>query len=123
MDKEGTMSYRPSRYEQVMQASDGLDVRARKMFGGMGVYTGEKMFAILLDDVVSLKLSPEDRNDALAIEGAHTFRPSPDAPEMSEYVVLPANVLNDDNAFKKWLRKSAEYAKNKSNGASKDNNN
>jgi TfoX/Sxy family transcriptional regulator of competence genes len=37
------MVYRPIRYEQMMRAAEGYDVRARRMFGGMGIYTGEKM--------------------------------------------------------------------------------
>ncbi|MBV6503407.1 MAG: hypothetical protein AKCLJLPJ_01478 [Fimbriimonadales bacterium] len=96
-----------------MKASEGLDARARKMFGGMGVYTGEKMFAILYEDEVSLKLSPEDREQALSLDGATLFQP-PDGPQMSEYVVMPNSVLNDENSFKEWLLKSARYAQSKS---------
>jgi DNA transformation protein len=96
-----------------MKASEGLDARARKLYGGMGVYTGEKMFAILLDDVVSLKLSPEDRQEALKLSGAGVFKPGPDLPEMPEYIVMPPTVLDDTDSFKLWLDKSAEYAKSK----------
>ncbi len=106
-------AYRPSRYEQVMKASEGLDVRARKMFGGMGVYSGEKMFAILLDDSVGLKLSPEDRDQALQLEGAEPFKPGPEQPPMPEYVIMPHQVLNDADAFRDWVAKSADYARNK----------
>lgn len=105
------MAYRPSRYEQVMRASEQYDARARRMFGGMGVYTGEKMFAILVDDDVSLKLSPDDRAEALELSGAQLFRPEPDAAEMPEYVVMPRYVLDDDSKFTEWVRKSAEYAR------------
>ncbi len=97
-----------------MKASEGLDPRARKMFGGMGVYTGQKMFAILMDDIVSLKLSPEDREKALELEGAGPFRTSPEAPVLSEYVVMPVAVLDDERAFKGWLVKSAKYVRSKS---------
>ena len=31
------MVYRPLRYEQMMRAAEAYDVRARRMFGGMGV--------------------------------------------------------------------------------------
>lgn len=107
------MAYRPDRYEQVMKASEGLDARARKMFGGMGVYTGEKMFAILLDDIVSLKLSPEDRDEALQIDGARTFRTVPDDIEKPEYIVMPQAVLDDQDSFRQWLLRSADYVRNK----------
>lgn len=108
------MAYRPDRYEQVMKASEGLDARARKMFGGMGVYTGEKMFAILLDDIVSFKLSPEDRNEALQLAGARTFRTVPDNIEKPEYIVMPQAVLDDQESFQSWLRRSAEYVRSQS---------
>ena len=31
------MVYRPLRYEQMMRAAEAYDVRARRMFGGMGI--------------------------------------------------------------------------------------
>jgi TfoX/Sxy family transcriptional regulator of competence genes len=110
------MAYRPSRYEQVMKLSEGLNPRARKIYDGrgMGVYTGEKMFAILLDDMVGLKLSPEDRAQALRLEGAGPFRPTPDGPELPDYVVMPRQVLDDEQAFKTWLMRSIKYARSKS---------
>lgn len=111
------MAYRPTRYEQVMKASECYDVRARKIFGGMGVYTGEKMFAILMDDVVSFKLSPEDRQAVLSMEGACLFRPAPDKDPMPEYVVMPQKVLDDEQEFLNWLKRSAEYARSKSRTA------
>src|SRR5581483_4209675 len=105
------MAYRPSRYEQVMKASEGLDTRARKLWGGMGVYTGEKMFAILVDDLVGLKLSPEDREEALKLGGLGTFKPGPDAPEMHDYVVIPRDILDNQDQFREWIVKSANFVR------------
>lgn len=97
-----------------MKASEIYDARARKIFGGMGIYTGEKMFAILEEDLVSFKLSPEDREHALALDGAHVFKPSEEGhPEMPEYIVMPQNVLDDASKFQDWLIKSAEYVRSK----------
>lgn len=108
------MAYRPSRYEQVMKASEQYDARARRMFGGMGVYTGEKMFAILCDDIVSFKLSPEHREEALKIDGAKPFTPLEEGhPEMPEYIIMPMHVLDDESSFMLWLTRSAEYVRSK----------
>jgi DNA transformation protein len=97
-----------------MKASEIYDARARKIFGGMGIYTGEKMFAILEDDLVSFKLSPADREVALALDGARVFMPAEEGhSEMPEYIVMPADVLNDDENFQNWLIKSAEYVRSK----------
>lgn len=97
-----------------MKASEVYDARARRMFGGMGIYTGEKMFAILHDDIVSFKLSPEDRKTALKLDGAKPFQPIEEGhPEMPEYIVMPMTILDDDDKFRFWLTKSAEYARSK----------
>ena len=104
------MVYRPLRYEQMMQAGEAYDVRARRMFGGMGVYTGERMFALLVDDKIGLKLCPEDYEEALKLKGACPLRPDKDAEPMREYVQFPRAVLDDEAVFGAWLEKSAAYA-------------
>ena len=78
------MVYRPLRYEQMMRAAESYDVRARRMFGGMGVYTGEKMFAFLIGDDIGLKLCPEDLEEAMNLPGATPLRPEPDSEPMRE---------------------------------------
>ncbi|HWA84415.1 MAG TPA: TfoX/Sxy family protein, partial [Fimbriimonadaceae bacterium] len=64
------MVYRPIRYEQMMRAAEAYDVRARRMFNGMGVYTGEKMFAVWVGEDIGLKLGPEDLEEAMLLPGA-----------------------------------------------------
>lgn len=107
------IAYRPLRYEQMMQAAAAYDVRARRMFGGMGIYTGEKMFAFLLGDEVGFKLAPEDMCEAMELTGAgpmyHDEQPAP----MREYVKMPRDVLNDREKFTHWLERSAGYARQK----------
>lgn len=94
----------------MMKAAEGLDVRARKMFEGMAIYSGEKMFAFLLEDDIGLKLAPNEYDAALEIEGAEPFRASPTAEPMKEYVRLPKTVLDNYDTFASWVRKSADYA-------------
>ena len=105
------MIYRPIRYEQMMNASEGFNVRARRMSDGMGVYTGEAMFAFLKDDDIGLKLAPGDLAQALNIPGAELFRKNPNAEPMKDYVKLPEEVLDDYEQFSKWVQKSAAYVR------------
>jgi len=107
------MVYRPIRYEQMMRAAEGYDVRARRMFGGMGIYTGEKMFAFLMGEDIGLKLSPEDIQEALTMPGAEPLRPEPNAEPMKEYVRMPREVLDNYDKFIFWVERSASYARNK----------
>lgn len=107
------MVYRPLRYEQMMKAAEALDVRARRMFNGMGIYTGERMFAFLVGEDIGLKLSPGDLAEALQIPGAELLRTEPDAEPMKEYVRMPRCVLDNFDTFMDWVMRSASYAQTK----------
>ena len=108
-----TMVYRPLRYEHIMQAGDAYEVRARRMFGGMGVYTGERMFAFLVDNDVALKLCQEHYEEAIAFPGASEMRPEAGADPLREYVKLPKSILDNGEEFLKWVERSAEYVRNR----------
>lgn len=107
------MVYRPLRYEQMMRAAEAHDVRARRMFGGMGVYTGEKMFAFLVGEDIGLKLCPSDYEEAMSMPGACQCKPDPEAEPMREYVKMPREVLDDFDKFTYWVERSASYANRK----------
>lgn len=107
------MVYRPLRYEQMMQVADDYEVRARRMFGGMGIFTNERMFAFLMDNDVALKLNPEDYEEAMQLPGATEMRPEAGAEPLKEYVKLPKSILDDMERFSQWVEKSAEYVRNR----------
>lgn len=104
------MVYRPLRYEQMMRASEGMNVRARRMFDGMAIYSGEKMFAYLVGEDIGLKLSPDDLTQALDLDGAELLRANPQSEPMKEYVRMPHHVLDNYESFVNWVQKSASYA-------------
>jgi TfoX/Sxy family transcriptional regulator of competence genes len=110
------MVYRPVRYELIMKVAEAYDVRARRMFNGMGIYTGEKMFAFLYESEIGLKLSPQDQEEALCLPGAEPLRPDPEQEPMREYVKMPADVLENFDKFTQWVERSTAYVRNKSNG-------
>lgn len=107
------MVYRPIRYEQMMRAAEAYDVRARRMFGGMGIYTGERMFAFLIGDDIGLKLCPEDIEEALELKGAGPLKPDPEMEPMREYVKMPREVLDNYEQFLFWVERSVTYAQTK----------
>jgi DNA transformation protein len=107
------MVYRPLRYEQMMRAAEAHDVKARRMFGGMGIYTGEKMFAFLVGEDVGFKLAPDDLAAAMEIPGAGPLRPAKDAEPMREYVRMPREVLDSVEDFSHWMECSLGYAQRK----------
>ena len=97
----------------MMKAAETFDVRARRMFGGMGVYTGERMFAFLIGDDIGLKLSPEDLEKALTILGAGDIRPEPNAEPLRGYGRLPRQVVENFDQFSYWVERSACYVRHK----------
>ncbi len=97
----------------MMRAAEAYDVRARRMFGGMGVYTGEKMFAFLVGEDIGLKLCPEDYAAALTMPGAGPMKPDKDSEPMREYVRMPREILDDREKFLAWVERSACYARRK----------
>lgn len=109
------MIYRPLRYEQMMKAAEGLDVRARRMFDGMAVYSGEKMFAYLVGEDIGLKLGPEDFQSAMN-KGAEPLQANPNSEDpLPEYVRMPKEVLDDYDDFVSWVQRSADYATRNTN--------
>ena len=93
----------------MMKAAEGLDVRARRMFDGMAIYSGEKMFAYLVGEEIGLKLSPGDRDEALSMDGAGPLKAAENAAPMKDYVRMPKSVLDNYDAFVSWVQKSATY--------------
>ena len=96
-----------------MRAAETFDVRARRMFGGMGVYTGERMFAFLIGDDIGLKLSPDDLEKARLLPGAGDIRPEPNAEPLRDYVKLPKHIVENFDQFSYWVERSACFVRRK----------
>lgn len=75
--------------ELVSQLTTQPGVSAGKMFGMPTVKFGRKAFAGRIEGDMVFKLSGEQLERALAIEGAHLFDPMGGRP-MKEWVVVPA---------------------------------
>jgi DNA transformation protein len=85
-------------------------LRSRRMFGGVGLYSGDLFFGLIDDDVLYLKVDDSNRPDYLA-RGCEPFRPFKDKPEYSmSYFGVPADVLEDDEELARWARKSVAIA-------------
>lgn len=107
--------------EYVLEQLSGLgDVTARRMFGGVGLYSGEFFFALIDDDVLYLRADDSNRADFEARRMA-PFQPFKDKPEYSmSYYATPAEVLEDAEELAIWARKSvAVAAKRDSKGKKK----
>jgi DNA transformation protein len=82
-------------------------VRARRMFGGAGLYSGETIFAIVADDVLYLKVDALSRAD-YEREGMKPFRPYRDRATAMPYFEVPAFVLEDAVQLCDWGARAME---------------
>jgi DNA transformation protein len=100
--------FRTFALEQLARTTPGL--RARNMFGGVGLYAGDLFFALMDDDVLYFKV---DDNTRARFEelGMGPFRPDGDGGEVMQYYEVPADVLEDAEALAPWATDAVEVAR------------
>ena len=80
-------------------------VTARKMFGGAGLYRDGKMFGLIADDVVYLKVDDTNRAEFEAA-GCGPFKPYPDQATTMSYYEAPPDVLEMPDLLIEWSERS-----------------
>ena len=96
-------------------------VRAKQMFGGVGLYAGELFFALIDDDVLYLKVDDETRPD-FERRGLRPFQPFGEGTATMQYYPLPEDLLEDPEALRPWAESAvavARRAKQKKSGGRK----
>jgi DNA transformation protein len=93
-------------------------IRARPMFGGVGIYSGDLFFALIADDTVYFKVDDSTRPDFVA-RGMGPFRPFGDDGGTMQYYQLPEDLLEDPDALRPWAEKAVAIARAKPKRRSK----
>jgi DNA transformation protein len=97
--------------EFVLEHMDGVEeLNARSMFGGYGIFQDDKMFAIVANDTLYLKADNRNRMD-FERAGMEPFRPYKDQSRVISYYELPADLLENPEAFAPWMGKALAAAK------------
>ena len=86
------------------------DVRARSMFGGVGVYSSDYFFALMDNDTLYFKVDDETRADYEAI-GMGPFRPFGDGGEVMQYYEVSAELIEDHEALREWATRAVDVAR------------
>ncbi|MFL5487735.1 MAG: TfoX/Sxy family protein [Gemmatimonadaceae bacterium] len=96
--------------DQLNRAVHGI--RARRMFGGVGLYSDDLFFALIADDTLYFKVDASTKPDYES-RGMGPFRPFGDAGETMQYYELPEDVLEDPDSLRVWAEKSLAIARHK----------
>lgn len=105
-----TPGFRDFVLDQLSRA--GLRVRARPMFGGFGIYVGDRFFALIADDTLYFKVDDSNRPDFEAL-GMKPFQPYGEDGGTMGYYQVPADLLDDPDALRPWAEQSIAVAAKK----------
>jgi DNA transformation protein len=85
-------------------------LRSRRMFGGVGLYSGELFFGLIDDDTLFFKSDSSNAAEYIA-RGMPRFMPFPERPEaVMAYYQVPADIIEDAESLAGWARKSVAVA-------------
>lgn len=103
-----TNSYRTFVLEQLNRAVP--PVRARSMFGGVGLYAGRVFFALISNDVLYFRTDDTSRPEFESL-GMPAFRPFGEHAPVMSYHQLPEEVLEDPDALRRWAERAVASAR------------
>ena len=83
--------------------------RARRMFGGVGIYSGKVFFALIADDTLYFKVDDSNQADFEARQMG-PFRPYGYEGEVMQYYQVPDDLLEDVEALRPWVEKALAVA-------------
>ena len=95
-----TESYQAFVLEQLARVATGI--RARRMFGGVGIYSNDLFFALIDDDALYLKTDATTQVEFEAL-GMGPFRPAGEHGETMGYHRLPGEILENPDALPHWI--------------------
>ena len=85
-------------------------LRARAMFGGVGLYADDIFFGILATDVLFLKVDHTNRREYERANSA-PFKPYADRAMMMPYYNVPIVVLEDAGTLVEWAARAVAVAR------------
>jgi DNA transformation protein len=86
-------------------------IRARSLFGEVGLYADDLIFGLIVDDAVYFKVDDANRADYEA-EGISPFV-APWSGKPTAYYEVPDAVLEDPKRLGAWIEKAVEVAARK----------
>ena len=90
--------------EELLERLEPLGaLRARRKFGGLGLYCDEVFLGLVADGVLYFRVD-EESVGAFEVAGMEPFRPFEDKPPMKAYWEVPLEVLERPQRLVEWAR-------------------
>ena len=93
--------------EQLEQCA--RDVRAKRMFGGVGIYAGDLFFALIIGNRLYFKVDDQTR-PRFEAEGMEPCRPYGDSFAAIQYYEVPPGALEAPDELRGWVRDAVAVA-------------
>jgi DNA transformation protein len=105
------MAVQPQYLAYILEQLAGINsLHSRRMFGAVGLYSGELFFGLIDDDTLFLKTDGSNSAEYIA-RNMPRFMPFPERPEaVMAYYQVPADVIEDIEVIGTWARKSVAVA-------------
>lgn len=103
-----TPSFRQFVIEQLQRVLPAI--RARSMFGGVGIYSEDWFFALIDNETLYLKVDDTNRGD-FEERGMGPFRPFGEDGESMQYYEVAGDLLDDADALRPWAEKAVLVAR------------
>lgn len=91
------------------------ELRAKRMFGGVGLYCDELFFGLIDSGVLFFKVDAHSA-EAYRAAGSAPFQPFADKPPMGGYYEVPLGVQERDEELRVWARQALEVARRSAAG-------
>jgi TfoX/Sxy family transcriptional regulator of competence genes len=85
-------------------------IQTLNMFGGVAAKVNGNLFGGTFGRSVMLLLSPEDRETALALDGAAPFDPMGNGAMRSDKVQMPDSLMDEPDDLRTWVKRAFHYA-------------
>jgi DNA transformation protein len=93
----------------VLDQLEPLDVTAKSMFGGTGLYARGVFFGIIAMDALYLRVDDSNRRQ-FEREGMKPFKPYPNRPVTMKYYEVPLSILESAPELVEWARTAIAVA-------------
>jgi DNA transformation protein len=105
------MSVQPQYLEYILEQLEGLaGVTSRRMFGGVGLYSGELFFGLIDDDTLYFKTNDTNSAAYTARNMPRFMPPTNRPPGPMGYHQVPADIIEDAEALVSWARQAVAVA-------------